>query len=206
MFRHLCGRAKRDSGSLGEVVQFQYVKRTAIERIIASLSIVAGLVAVAYGVITTQRLMALPTGSAKMQEIAKAIQEGANAYLEPPVPHDRHDRPPLSWCWSRFCFIELAGPSRLPDRRDPLGGCRLYRHEDLGAGQRAAPAGSLVQGPGPGPQRRLPVGAVTGMLVVGLALLGVAGYYALLTGRPRLCTRRAHGHRRPGRSRSSARR
>ena len=45
------------------------------------LPIVAGFVAVAYGVITTQRLMALPTGSAKMQEIAKAIQEGASAYL-----------------------------------------------------------------------------------------------------------------------------
>ena len=45
------------------------------------LPIVAGFIAIGYGVITTQRLMALPTGSARMQEIAKAIQEGANAYL-----------------------------------------------------------------------------------------------------------------------------
>ena len=45
------------------------------------LPIVAGVIALAYGVFTTQRLMALPTGSARMQEIAKAIQEGANAYL-----------------------------------------------------------------------------------------------------------------------------
>ena len=45
------------------------------------LPIIAGIIAVGYGVFTTQRLMALPTGSARMQEIAKAIQEGANAYL-----------------------------------------------------------------------------------------------------------------------------
>jgi K(+)-stimulated pyrophosphate-energized sodium pump len=45
------------------------------------LPIIAGVIAVAYGVFTTQRLMAMPTGSARMQEIAKAIQEGANAYL-----------------------------------------------------------------------------------------------------------------------------
>ena len=45
------------------------------------LPIVAGVLAVLYGVVTTQRLMAMSQGNAKMQEIAKAIQEGANAYL-----------------------------------------------------------------------------------------------------------------------------
>jgi len=45
------------------------------------LVIAAGAIAVAYGVVTTQSLMAMSAGSDRMKEIAAAIQEGANAYL-----------------------------------------------------------------------------------------------------------------------------
>ena len=100
------------------------------------LPIVAGFIAVAYGVITTQRLMALPTGSAKMQEIAKAIQEGANAYLN-----------------RQYRTIAMIGVRRRgrssrssSGTGRPLsascigavlsGAAGYHRHENLGAGQR----------------------------------------------------------------------
>jgi K(+)-stimulated pyrophosphate-energized sodium pump len=61
------------------------------------------------------------------------------------------------------------------------GACRLHRHERLGARQRAHRAGrdqSLAGGLDSPSRRR----AITGMLVAGLALLGVTLYFAILTG------------------------
>ena len=46
------------------------------------LAIAAAVLAIIYGVVQTQRLMSASAGSEKMQEIASAIQEGANAYLK----------------------------------------------------------------------------------------------------------------------------
>ena len=46
------------------------------------LAIGAAVLAIIYGVVQTQRLMAASAGTEKMQEIASAIQEGANAYLK----------------------------------------------------------------------------------------------------------------------------
>src|SRR6201999_4451920 len=45
------------------------------------LVIAAGLLAVIYGVVQTQALLKAPAGNERMQEIAAAIQEGAQAYL-----------------------------------------------------------------------------------------------------------------------------
>ena len=44
-------------------------------------AIICGLIAVAYGVITSQQVLRAPAGNEKMQDIAAAIQEGAKAYL-----------------------------------------------------------------------------------------------------------------------------
>ncbi|MDB5371670.1 MAG: V-type H(+)-translocating pyrophosphatase, partial [Belnapia sp.] len=46
------------------------------------LVIALGTLSIAYGVITAKQVMALPAGTARMQEIAQAIQEGAQAYLK----------------------------------------------------------------------------------------------------------------------------
>ena len=47
----------------------------------AWLAVIAGFVAVAYGIGLTMYLLRQPAGNERMQEIASAIQEGAQAYL-----------------------------------------------------------------------------------------------------------------------------
>src|ERR1700761_4819128 len=127
------------------------------------LVIAAGLLAVIYGVLQTQALLKAPAGSEKMQEIAAAIQEGAQAYLR-----------------RQYTTIAIVGVVVLvllavffKSWLEPVGfliGALLSG----GAGY----AGMLIS-------VRANVRtaqAASESLDKGLALIGVSGYYALLTG------------------------
>src|SRR5919198_1433727 len=103
-------------------------------------ALLCALVAIVYGLALTAWLLGRPAGNERMQEIARAVQEGAAAYL-------------------RRQYTTIAVVAIIPF-------LLLGFYHKLGWG---TAIGFLT-------------GSVTGLLVVGLGLLGVAGYYWVLTG------------------------
>ncbi len=142
------------------------------------LIIVGGLLSLVYGAFTIKSVMAADAGSARMQEIAGAVQEGAQAYLSRQYTTIAIAGVPifilvgilLGW---RVAFGFLVGAV--------LSGIAGFigMHVSVRANVRTAQAST--QSLGEGLSMAFRAGAVTGLLVAGLALLGVAVYYAILT-------------------------
>ncbi|HXZ69209.1 MAG TPA: sodium/proton-translocating pyrophosphatase, partial [Alphaproteobacteria bacterium] len=139
-----------------------------------------GLVAIIYAIFTVQSVLRASPGNARMQEIAKAIQIGASAYLR-----------------RQYSTIAIVGVVVLivlavlfRDWKQPLGfliGAVLSGAAgfvgmlvSVRANVRTAQAAS--ESLAKGLSVAFHSGAITGMLVAGFALLGVACYFALLTG------------------------
>ena len=98
-----------------------------------------GLLSIVYGAYTVRAVMASDAGTPRMQEIAAAIQEGAQAYLT-------RQYTTIAIAGAVIFVIVglllgLAGRHRLPDRRGAVGHGGLHRHAGLGARQRAHGAG-----------------------------------------------------------------
>jgi K(+)-stimulated pyrophosphate-energized sodium pump len=137
-----------------------------------------GFVAIAYGVYTGRAVMASDAGTARMQEISRAVQEGATAYLK---------RQYMTIAMVGVVVLVLLGV--LLGIRVAIGfliGAVLSgaagfigMHVSVRANVRTAAAAqrSLAAGL----DLAFKAGAITGMLVAGLALLGVAAYYMILT-------------------------
>ena len=136
----------------------------------------SAVLAIVYGVVLIRLIMRLPAGNEKMKEIASAIQAGAKAYL------NRQYRtvalvaavlfiiigliPSLGWV-TAIAFLSGAFLSALTGYIGMNVSVRAnVRTTEAARGGLKKALAVAVQG-----------GSVTGMLVVGLALLGTAGFY-----------------------------
>jgi K(+)-stimulated pyrophosphate-energized sodium pump len=141
-------------------------------------AILAGAIALFYSALTVQSLMKASPGNERMQEIAAAIQEGANAYLKRQYMTigivGAVIAVLLTFLFNlstSIAFVVGAALSGIAGYAGMLVSVRA--NVRTAEASRHSLAGGL--------SLAFRSGAVTGMLVAGLALIGVAGYFYILT-------------------------
>jgi K(+)-stimulated pyrophosphate-energized sodium pump len=133
--------------------------------------------AVVYGLATTRWLLAKSPGNERMQEISAAVQEGAKAYLTRQYQIIAVVAVVLAILLAIVLDIETAIGFVIGGALSGAAGF-IGMNVSVRANSRVAEAAR--GGVGNALDVAFKGGAVTGMLVAGLALLGVAGYYGIL--------------------------
>jgi K(+)-stimulated pyrophosphate-energized sodium pump len=147
------------------------------------IALVCAGAAVVYGVVTSRWLLSLSPGNEEMQSISRAVQEGARAYLRRQYQ--------IIAAVAVVLAVVLAIALEASDAEGILvaigfliGGTFSGSAGFIGMNVSVRVNARVAESARSGVSRALEVafkgGAVTGMLVAGLALLGVAGYYGIL--------------------------
>ena len=142
------------------------------------IAILCGLLAVVYGIVTSRQVLSASAGNEKMQEIAAAIQEGAKAYL------GRQYRT-IAIVGVAVAVLVALFLGVIPTVGFVIGavlsGVAGYIGMNISVRANVRTAAAAQTGLQAGLTMAFRAGAITGMLVAGLALLAIAGFFLYLT-------------------------
>ncbi len=144
-----------------------------------TLALGAGILSVLYGYWQISSIMKAPSGNARMIEIANAIQEGANAYLN----RQYRTIAIVGLVVTLVLIVALSWKAALGFAIGAvLSGAAGFIGMRVSVQANVRTTEASRKGLNEGLKMAFKSGAVTGLLVVGLALLGIVAYYGLLTG------------------------
>src|SRR5262249_28673686 len=142
------------------------------------VALVCAGAAVVYGILTSRSLLALSPGNETMRTISAAVQEGARAYLN-------RQYTTIAGVGVVLFFVLIPIQNIRVAIGFLIGGTLSAAAGYIGMNVSVRANARVAESARSGVSRALDVafrgGAVTGLLVVGLALFGVAGYYGVLT-------------------------
>ncbi|MGH6744228.1 sodium-translocating pyrophosphatase [Novosphingobium sp.] len=144
-----------------------------------TIAIVLGLLAILYGFVTSRQVLGSPAGNEKMQEIAAAIQEGAQAYLK----RQYSTIAVVGIVVALIIVVTLGTVSAVGFVIGAiLSGFAGFIGMNISVRSNVRTAAAAQTGLQQGLTLAFRAGAITGMLVAGLALLAIAVFYWYLTG------------------------